>query len=154
CCWPPHSWQAKTVFEGFTKGFYIVASPVRRLMDPLDARAHTAEHFVRVRADGRGNFARLDAIDALLADDHHFVARFHLHVRHIHHDHVHRHRAHNRRAAAANQHRAAAGEAPVEAVRVARGHDRDASRLERRPVGAVSHNLTLPDPFHGYYSAA
>ena len=47
------------------------------------------------------------------------------------HQHVHAHRADDRRAAAANQHRAAAGEPQIEAVGVAGRHDRD----RRRPLG-------------------
>ena len=65
------------------------------------------------------------------ADDHDLVARRDVQAGDVGDQHVHADRADDRRAAAADQHRAAAGEAQIEAVRVAGRHDRD----RRRPIG-------------------
>ena len=82
-----------------------------------------------------------------VTDDDDLIARRDVGAGHVDHRHVHAHRADDGHAAAANEHEAAAGEAEVEAVGVAGGHDGKRPRLGHRRLDAVAGALARPKPF-------
>ncbi len=126
--------------------------PISTLL--FDPRSEAADDLPGNRADRRGHLAHVDAIAALLADDHDLVARRDVRAGHVRHQHVHAHRTDDRRAAAANQHGAAAGEPQIQAVGVAGRHDRDGGRTLGRESRAVAGDLARPQPLHGDDPAA
>jgi hypothetical protein len=132
----PHSWQTNTVFGRLHD----------RIVAPRGCRG--GNDLPRNRADRRRHFARVDPLPrfvALRAQDHHLVAGRHVvEAGDVHRHHVHRHRANNRHAVAPNQHRPAAAEARVEAVRVASRHNRDRPGRVGLKAPAVADALAGP----------
>ena len=85
---------------------------------------------------------------SLIADDHDFISRRHVEPRHVDRRHVHADRADNRGAAASDQHPAVPGQAAIEAVGVAGGHDGDRHRTIDAAMQTVADPLAGPDPLH------
>src|SRR5262245_9690200 len=101
---------------------YRLPPTTYHLIDPLYPRPDTTEHFVRIRADGAGDLAHLDAVAALVPDDHCRVSGLHLHIGDVHRDHVHVDGAHDRRALAADEDGTSARHAAVETIRISGRH--------------------------------
>src|SRR5947207_13949028 len=104
----------------------------------FNPRADAAQQLVRDRADRCRDLAHADLLVALRADDHDFIARRHLQPRYIDHRHIHAHAADDGYALSAYEHHGPAGHAPIEAVGVAGGDDRDGARPVAHGVQAVA----------------
>src|SRR6516162_5664636 len=110
----------------------------------LYPRSHPAHDLPWNGADRGGHLAGVDAIVALLAQDHRIVSRKDLESSDVDGQHVHADRADHRGPAAANEHGTATGKTQIEAVRVAGGNDRNCDRIVGGEPRAVAANLARP----------
>src|SRR5688572_3221471 len=123
-------------------------------VNAFDAGPDAAEHFVGVRSNRGGDFANVDAIVTLAADDDDFVAGVDLDVRHVDGNHVHIDGPDDGRARSANQHGTRTRHPAIEAVSVARRNDRDAPRLRDCPPCSIADDFTHFHPLDGNDAAA